>query len=221
MTLYETFDPMPYRTHRRTLDLLRPGERVLEIGCGSGTLTERIQKMGCTVVGVEKRVDAAEKARPLCEEVVIGDVEVTTLDFPSHSFDVILLIDVLEHLVDPKATIKRLLPLVKATGRLLIAVPNVAHWSIRLKLLLGRFDYEESGILDRTHLHFYTLGTARELLEQAGLDVLESDIVPDVPLLRYKHLLARLNYTVARVLPNLFSTEALFVARPSQRIASL
>ncbi len=216
MTLYETFDPTPYRTHRRTLEFLSPGERVLEVGCGSGALTEHIQTLGCTVVGLEKRPEAAEKARPFCEEVVVGDIEAISLDFPPLSFDVILLIDVLEHLVDPNATIHRLHPLLKPTGRFLVALPNVAHWSVRLRLLFGRFDYEESGILDRTHLHFYTLRTAMELLEQSGLEIQETDIVPDVPLLRFKRRLTMANYRVANLLPNLFATEVIFAAKPKQ-----
>lgn len=220
MTRYETFDPTPYRTHRRILEFLNPEEYVLEIGCGSGALTEHIQTMGCTVVGIERRPEAAEKARPFCEEVVIGDVETVSLDFPLESFDVILLIDVLEHLVDPEAAICRLLPLLKPAGRFLVALPNIAHWSIRFHLLFGRFDYEESGILDRTHLHFYTLQTAQQLLERAGLEILESDIVPDVPLLRFKRRVAKANYRVANLLPNLLATEALLVARPRQEVSA-
>ena len=75
-------------------------------------------------------------------------------------------------------------------------------------------------ILDKTHLHFYTLKTAREMLERAGLAILEIDIVPDVPLFRYKGRLALVNYRLAHVLPNLFSTEALFVGRPSRTVSS-
>lgn len=212
---------MPYRTHWRISNILRQGERVLEIGCGSGALTEHIRALGCVVVGVEKEGGAAARAEAHCERMLVGDVEDMELDLREGSFDVLLLANVLEHLVNPVTTLLRLLRFLRPEGRVIAAIPNVAHWSIRLRLLFGRFDYAESGILDRTHLHFYTLGTAREMLERAGLEIVESDIVPDVPLLRYKRPLARLNYKVAHVLPGLFATEALFVARPSQRTASL
>ena len=211
---YEVFDPLPYRAHRRTLGFLRPGSRVLEIGCANGALTERIQAMGCTVVGVEREPEAAEKARRFCEDVLVGDVGDMPLDLEPASFDFLLLIDVLEHLVHPKAVVRRLLPFVRPQGHVVVALPNVAHWSVRARLLFGRFDYEDTGLLDRTHLRFYTPDTARAMLEEAGLKDLESDIVPDVPLLRYKPRLARLNYHVARLRPNLFATEALFVGRP-------
>lgn len=214
MAHYDAFDPTPYRTHMRALGYLRPGERVLEIGCSSGALTEHIQAKRCSVVGVESRVDAAEKARTFTERTLVGNVETMRMDLEPASFDVLLLLDVLEHLVDPVAALKRLLPLLRPSGRIIVALPNVAHWSIRLRLLRGRFDYEESGILDRTHLHFYTLRSARSMLESGGLMILEEDIVPDVPLLRYRPAIARLNYKVARLLPHLLSTEVLFVGRP-------
>ncbi len=220
MTRYETFDSTPYRAHQRVMGFLRPGEFVLEIGCGSGALTAQLKALGCTVVGVEQRTAAAEKAKEFCKEVVTGDIESISLDFDPGTFDSVLLIDVLEHLVDPDRTIRRLKPLLKQAGRFLVALPNAAHWSIRLRLLFGRFDYEESGIMDRTHLHFYTLRTARQLLERAGLEILEADIVPDVPLLRFKYRLARANYHVAHLLPNLFATEALFVARARQEASA-
>ena len=217
---YDAFDPTPYRTHQRTLGYLRPGERVLEVGCSSGALTEQIRAMGCVVVGVEQRPEAAAMAMRFCESVLVGNIEHMLLDLEPSSFDVLLLIDVLEHLVDPVSTLRRLVPLLRPSGRIVVALPNVAHWSIRLRLLSGRFDYEDSGIMDKTHLHFYTLRTAREMLERAGLAILEIDIVPDVPLLRYKGRLALVNYRLAHVLPNLFSTEALFVGRPSRTVSS-
>ena len=164
---YETFDPTPYRTHQRALGFLEPGGRVLEIGCASGALTEHIQAMGCAVVGVERDPAAAEKARSFCEDVLVGDIEVLPLDLEPTSFDFLLLLNVLEHLVDPPATLRRLLPLLRPTGRAVVALPNVAHWSVRLRLLFGRFDYEDSGILDRTHLRWFTFDTARAMLEQA------------------------------------------------------
>lgn len=217
---YDTFDRTPYRTHMQALDRLRPGERVLEVGCSSGALTERIRAKGCTVVGIEVRPEAAAKARAFCEEVLVGDVERMPLPWPPASFDVILLLDVLEHLVDPVPATRRFLPFLKPDGRVLVALPNVAHWQVRFRLLAGRFRYEDSGILDRTHLHFYTRKTAAELLVRSGLEILEEDVVPDVPLLRFKRHLEKANYRVARLVPGLLSTEFVFVARPRRTPSS-
>ena len=217
---YDTFDPTPYRTHRQTLGRVNPGERVLEVGCSSGALSEKLQAKGCSVVGIESRLEAAVEARGFCEDVLVGDVERMPLPLPAASFDTILLLDVLEHLVDPPAATRRLLPFLRPGGRFIIALPNIAHWSVRFQLLVGRFEYGDSGILDRTHLHFYTHSSALEMLRRCGLEVTEWDIAPDVPLLRFKRRLEGANYRVARLLPGLLSTELLFVARPTGPAAS-
>jgi len=217
---YDAFDSTPYRTHMRALACLRPGQRVLEVGCSTGALSERMRALGCTVVGIEQRADAAERARAFCESVLVGDVERMPLALPKRSFDVLLLLDVLEHLVDPVAAVARLVPLVRDAGIVVVALPNVAHWSIRGQLVRGRFEYVDSGILDRTHLHLYTLRTAERLLGSAGLEILEKDIIPDTPFLRFRPRVASLNYKIARLLPNLLSTESFFVTRPSRTASS-
>ncbi len=217
---YDTFDPTPYRTHMQALSRVGSGERILEVGCSNGALTEQLRARGCTIAGIEVRADAAEKARAFCEDVLVGDVERVPLPWSVASFDVILLLDVLEHLTDPVATVQRLAPFLRPGGRFLVALPNVAHWQVRFRLLRGHFEYADSGILDRTHLHLYTIHTARELLAESGLTIVEQDLVPDVPLLRYKRRLARANYAVAKILPGLLSTEILFVAKPTVPAAS-
>jgi len=211
---YDAFDPVPHRAHMRTLGYLQQGDRVLEVGCSSGALTERIAAKGCRVTGIELRPDAAEKARRFGEVVLVGDFATMPLPLSPSSFDVILLIDVLEHLADPSRALRRLFPLLRDGGRFVIAIPNVAHWSVRARLLRGRFDYEDSGILDRTHLRFYTRDTAYAMLEDAGLKVQEMDLVPDVPLLRFKSRLTELNYRVASLFPGLLATEFFFVGTP-------
>jgi len=170
--------------------------------------------MGCRVTGIEVRPEAAEGARRFAEDVLVGDFATMPLTLPRSIFDTILLIDVLEHLADPIGGLRRLFPLLRNDGRIVVAIPNVAHWSVRFRLLAGRFDYEHSGILDRTHLRFYTRGTARAMLEQAGLEIRETDLVPDVPLLRFKRRLAETNYRVASLLPGLLATEFFFVGTP-------
>jgi len=172
--------------------------------------------MGCQVTGIEVRPEAAAKARKFVEQVLVGDVATMPLPLAPSSFDAILLIDVLEHLGDPTGALRRLFPLLREGGRIVVAIPNVAHWSVRLRLLVGRFDYEDSGILDRTHVRFYTRETARAMLEEAGLEIQETDLVPDVPLLRFKRALVEANYRVASLLPGLFSAEFFFVGTPTR-----
>jgi len=220
MDARKSCDDLPYLTRFQIMARLRPGERILDIGCGSGDLARLIKEKGCRVVGIELTAERAEMARASCERILIGNVETMPLPLEPAGFDVLLFSNILEHLLDPVATIRRLLPFLSPKGRVLVDLPNVAHWQIRLRLLRGRWDYEDSGILDRTHLRFYTRKTAREMLEQAGVEILEEDLIPDVPLLRYKRRSAVLNYKVARLRPNLLSTEMLFVVRPRERFAS-
>lgn len=89
----------------------------------------------------------------------------------SQTYDVALLMDVLEHLVEPAAILRSCAQLVKTDGRLFVSLPNVAHWSVRKSLIAGRWEYSDTGILDRTHLRFFTFATAQRLAEQAGLRV--------------------------------------------------
>src|SRR5438034_10371711 len=211
---------LPYLTRLQIVSRLRPGERVLDVGCGSGEIARLMREKDCTVIGLELDSEKAAKAGTYCEQVFVGDIETMPLAFEPESFDVFVLSNILEHLRDPVATLRRLVPLLRPTGRILVDLPNVAHWDVRLRLLRGRWDYEDAGILDRTHLRFYTRKTAREMLRETGFEILEQDIIPDVPLLRYKQRWAQLNYHVARLRPDLFSTEMLFVVHPRKTTAS-
>src|SRR2546428_12083139 len=98
---YDTFDPVPHRAHRRTLASLRPGERVLEVGCSSGALTERIAAMGCRATGLEMRPEAAAQARRFSEAVLVGALATMPRPLPPSSFGAILLIDALAHRAAP------------------------------------------------------------------------------------------------------------------------
>jgi len=211
---------LPYLTRLQIVSRLRPGERVLDVGCGSGEIARLMREKDCTVIGLELDSEKAAKAGTYCEQVLVGDIETMPLAFEPESFDVFVLSNILEHLRDPVATLRRLVPLLRPTGRILVDLPNVAHWDVRLRLLRGRWDYEDAGILDRTHLRFYTRKTAREMLRETGFEILDEDIIPDVPLFRYKKRWAHVNYRIARLRPDLLSTEMLFVVRPRGRTAS-
>ncbi|HLD78316.1 MAG TPA: methyltransferase domain-containing protein, partial [archaeon] len=98
-------------------------------------------------------------------KVWVGDVEKMAL---KGSYEAVLLADVLEHLREPERLLLRLKPRLTENGFLLVSIPNVANWKVRLQLVRGRWRYTDTGILDRTHLRFYTHRTARTLLEDAG-----------------------------------------------------
>jgi methionine biosynthesis protein MetW len=145
--------------------------RVLDIGCGTGVLMDLLQKSkGVDIVGIEPNAERAEVSRRKGFIVFDGYVSTETLE-PLGQFDVILLADVLEHLPDPYSMLSTIKPYLKSDGRLVVSVPNVAHWSVRLNLLFGRFDYQSYGIMDATHLRWFTDKGIRLLLTESGYKI--------------------------------------------------
>jgi len=171
-----------HSSHSVILARLRDGRgrKALDVGAADGFLSERLTAQGWSVTALERDPDLAARARGRCKEVVVADLEAAPplLHGP---FDAIVYGDVLEHVSDPRATLVALDRTLAPGGTVIVSVPNVAHIWIRLSLLGGRFDYADRGILDRTHLRFFTRRTLLALLRSAGLDVSELAVTP-VPL---------------------------------------
>jgi 2-polyprenyl-3-methyl-5-hydroxy-6-metoxy-1,4-benzoquinol methylase len=153
--------------------------RCLEVGCGIGNTSAWLKKeFGCRTSGIELNAEIAAKASEVMDEVIVGDVE--SLEIGERRFDCILCLDVLEHLLDPAATVRKLAKSLSPGGTFITSLPNVQHFSISLNLLRGKWEYADAGLLDRTHRVFFVKKTAIELLEQNGLRVtrIESNIGP-------------------------------------------
>lgn len=154
---------------------------VLDVGCGVGQNGAVLRTRGARVVGLERDPAAIALARGALDEV--HDVDLTDdasvrAALGARTFDVVLFADVLEHLAEPLSVLKRLAAYAGDDGHVVVSLPNVAAWTVRLGLLAGRFEYEASGILDETHLRFFTLETAKRLCQEAGLEVLSLDQNP-------------------------------------------
>jgi len=150
-----------------------PGAAILEIGCGSGgtgALALATGKCG-RYSGIEIEPGAASQASALLTEVLIGNIENMELPYPDSSFDVIIISEVLEHLVDPWAVVARLAKLLKPSGIMVATSPNISHWRVIRALFGGRFDYCQMGVMDRTHLRWFTPGSFRQMFIDAGLVV--------------------------------------------------
>lgn len=161
---------------RELIEVIPAGEhRVLEVGCAEGATGADLKKNGCAseVVGIEMSPEAASVALKRLDHVVCGDLEKLTLQepcFTEDSFDYIICGDVLEHLNDPWQQLERLSKLLKPGGKIIVSLPNIRYYEVSLPLVFrGDWTYQESGILDSTHLRFFTQKTSVQMLLKAGL----------------------------------------------------
>jgi SAM-dependent methyltransferase len=176
------FKPDPHSSHVAILRRLGAGggRSALDVGAADGFLAERLTAQGWRVTGLEADPAQAARARERCERVIVADLEHGEVDLGG-VFDAIVLGDVLEHVSDPAAVLGHLCRGLSADGLVVISVPNVAHLWVRLNLLVGRWEYQDRGILDRTHLRFFTRRSLLHLLRGTGL-VVERLTVTPVPL---------------------------------------
>ena len=153
------------------------GRRVLDVGAADGFLGERLSARGWRVTAVERDPAMAARARARGQEVVLADLEQgpPALAGP---FDAAVFGDVLEHLSDPLPVLRGLTQALAPGAVVVVSVPNVAHLWMRLSLLMGRFEYTDRGILDRTHLRYFTRRSFLELLSRADLEVRELIATP-------------------------------------------
>jgi 2-polyprenyl-3-methyl-5-hydroxy-6-metoxy-1,4-benzoquinol methylase len=200
------------------------GARVLDVGCATGYLAAELVARGCTVVGVEFDPVAAQQARAVCREVVVGDVEseavradIARAVADAGGVDAVICADVLEHLRDPWTVLAWLRTLLDPGGRAVVSVPNIAHWTVRRELLRGRFDYTDFGLLDRTHLRFFTRASATELAHRAGFAVqAEHPAGAPLPLESRVPALAKVRDPCVRRCPGLLALQFVLVLTVAQ-----
>jgi 2-polyprenyl-3-methyl-5-hydroxy-6-metoxy-1,4-benzoquinol methylase/septal ring factor EnvC (AmiA/AmiB activator) len=166
-----TVDPNDLNSpHTMAVLSVPPGSTVLDVGCGPGVVARALVDRGCKVWGVELDPARATSARNHCVEVLEADVEAVSLseEFANQLFDVVLFLDVLEHLRNPQAVLAGAEAVLAPGGCVLLSVPNVTHGALRLELLNGKFQYRASGLLDRGHLRFFDADGLDALIRQAG-----------------------------------------------------
>jgi len=178
--IYKRADP--YSSHSQILEWIdrQQPESVLEVGTATGYLSAEITKRGCVVTGIEQDPEMARIAAHHCHRMIVGDVE--QLDYSNlETYDAIVLGDVVEHLRHPQQFLQEMAKLLKPGGKVLMSLPNVANIWVRLNLLFGRFSYSRVGILDESHLRFFTLESSQKLAQDSGLDVIGVNTTP-IPL---------------------------------------
>lgn len=161
-------------TQQRIIDSVGSGKRVLEIGAATGYMTYEFKKNGCKVDVVEIDKKAAASLKKIADKVIFQSIEDTKVfDSLSSDYEFIVLADVLEHLVDTGRVLQKLKEIAGVNTKLLVSLPNIACWPMRKQLFFkGDFEYQESGLLDKTHLHFYTHNSFPKMLSQFGWEVL-------------------------------------------------
>ena len=210
--------------NRAILEMLSSEPReVLDVGCGSGDNARLAAQLGFNqeYYGITLSQDEQEIALSRMKECWVADIETSDLYFlGQRQFDAILFSHVLEHLKDPASTVSRFISFLRPGGTIVIGVPNVLVFRQRLKFLIGRFDYEDDGVMDATHLRFYTYDSAdRYLLASPQLKLLRKEVEGSVPLwfLRHHLLPGRakdwLDHKGCTLFPNLFGGQILLKAR--------
>ncbi|MFY9782206.1 MAG: class I SAM-dependent methyltransferase [Acidimicrobiales bacterium] len=162
-------------SHAAMLRMVGSNKRVLEAGCASGHVSEKLHAQGCRVVGIEVDASVVEPAAQWLERVIVGSFDDQALwhELEGEVFDAILFGDVLEHLKDPLTTLRESLDHLSPSGMVIISVPNIAHADVKIALLNGAFPYSDDGLLDRTHISFFTKEGLLQLVRDAGLAVVE------------------------------------------------
>jgi 2-polyprenyl-3-methyl-5-hydroxy-6-metoxy-1,4-benzoquinol methylase len=163
-------------SHSVMVDLIGPDRRVLDVGSASGYLARALVAQGCTVAGIDNDAEAVEKSRDVVEHAVVADLNVADLvaEFGAASQDVVVFGDVLEHVLEPGRLVRQARRVLAPGGFLVISIPNVAHGDVRLSLFRGVWDYHPTGLLDQTHIRFFTDRTIRELLLESGFAVTDT-----------------------------------------------
>jgi len=163
----------PNTSYAKVLELAGDVTSVLDVGCNTGYLGQLFIERGATVAGIDNDEVALEKAQAAGLEARFADLDATPIEsvFAGRRFDLVVFADVLEHLKYPDRVLTGSHSILTPSGRVVASIPNVAHGNLRLDLLLGRFEYTKLGLLDNTHLRFFTAETIRQLFLDSGFAI--------------------------------------------------
>ncbi len=199
----------PFSSHAKVVNIIGKDKKVLEVGCSTGYVSKKLKENNCYVFGIDMDADAADHAKDFCENVLLADIETENwFPYKRNDFDVILFGDVLEHTRNPSEVLKKFKKYLKEDGFIVVSIPNIVYWSIRLKFLLGYFEYTNNGILDSTHVRFFNYKSARRLMEDSGYTIIRTDFVPPMLL----PIITKFTCLFSKIFPNLFAFQFIFVA---------
>ena len=217
-----------YYTHKPTYEKISDGRlnaiqkliprrrplTILDIGCGSGTLGNLLKSdTDISVFGVDISSRAVEAAQSVLDGAWVVDIESPgpwPREIGDRRYDLVLLSEVLEHLFSPEHLLRTARRFLKDEGTIIITVPNILFWRNRLRILLGHFEYEEVGLMDRGHIHFFSWHSFNELFRQESFFIeAEAHVVP-----------TRILRPLARLLPGLVARQFAVRIKPISKIPS-
>lgn len=204
-------------TNYSLLDMLPPAPlRVLDCGCGAGDNARVLRARGYTVVGVTISSEEAARAEAHCERVVVADLDAGAPPGLGE-FDVVLMSHVLEHLRTPERLLRTAAALLREGGVIAVALPNVLFYRYRLEFLRGKFQYHEGGVMDETHVHFYTFESGARLLQANGYSVVQARAEGFAPLRTLRRILPAkaiegITTSLCRRWPGVFGIQGLYLA---------
>lgn len=197
---------------RQIASYVPAGSTVLDIGCGAGMLALALRDKNCMVDGMDLNLNRMwDDNRPNYRTLFEQDIE--TFDFAAsrEKYDVVIFSDVLEHLKQADRILTESKEILRKGGKLVISLPNVGYYSNRLGLLLGNWEYQDEGILDRTHLRFFTLTTAERFIHDNGFSI--QTIEAEWPVIS-SHWKRFVFQSLCDNFPSLFAIGWVFVAKP-------
>ena len=198
-----------------------PAGAALDCGCGAGGNARGLRQMGWHVTGITVSPRELEMASECCEAVRLGDLNLGIPREAGGPFDLVVFSHVLEHLLHPDVALRDARRLLRPTGHVVVALPNVLYWRQRMKFLLGEFRYEPTGIMDETHVRFYTFQGGMELLRSNGFEIVSTLGDGSLPLPFLRRLLpvlARfLDPLASRLVPGLFGEQILYIAKVARQ----
>lgn len=238
-----------YTKAERLANFIGDGETILDVGCGEGTFVhcaKELRRNGCEIVGIEINPKLAKKAKKYYNAVIIGDIEnLEEIHYDQKYFDVIVFSDVLPQLKNPLNVLLKFRKWMKDDGKILLSMPNAAHWTLRLNFLFGRIEYHETGIWCWPQLRFFNKKASMALVSDAEFEITDFDVSPGVLLgglrLRDKTkrrfstfleglmrvfdkvllICLKIDYLLSKLWPQLFAIQFIIIAKKKQSLASI
>jgi 2-polyprenyl-3-methyl-5-hydroxy-6-metoxy-1,4-benzoquinol methylase len=221
-----TFKQDRYSSHSKIISYIKALNnknklKILDVGCSRGFMGKSMQDKNYEFYGIEYNKKDAKEAKKYCKEIKIMDLDWKKPEYPKNSFDIIIMADIIEHLKDSLGTVRYFSKFLKKDGIMILSTANVANIYIRLKLLFGNFDYENRGIMDKTHLRFFTLKTFRQLAKNTNLKIIKEDFTP-IPLPtvsgvfeegRFLNIIHKISHIKTKILPRLLSFQLILYCK--------